>query len=92
MTTADSSRQRTPEVYDLHIPGRRRPFRSILPCPERIYVAWHKDAKGIHELLDANGHSHGHPPTEGLWEVVAYDRKVWESGWTSAYYEVAEGV
>lgn len=81
-------RQGVPEVYDLHIPELRRPFRAVLPCPERIYVAWHKDAEGVHDLLDQRGHNrYGHTPQDRYWRVEAYDRAVYEPGWNVAYYE-----
>ena len=81
-----------PMSYELHLPelGLRRPVRSILACPKRLYVAWHRDAKGIYELLDACGHNkNGHPPQDRLWEVREYERQDALNYDGGAYYEVA---
>ena len=76
-------------VFDLYIPerGLRKPFRAILDCPERLYVAWHRDCEGIHELLDENGHRHGFPPQDRYWEVREYERTVHCPEAREAFYE-----
>jgi hypothetical protein len=79
-------------AYDLYIPelGIRRPFRATLPCPERLYVAWHRDCEGIHELLDERGHRHGHPPQDRYWEVREYERAFHYPEAFEAFYERAD--
>lgn len=79
-------------TYKLYIPerGTKRPFNAILPCPERIYVAWHRDSRGTHELLDADGlNRRGSRPNETLCEVRAYDRAMHYPGANEAFYETA---
>jgi hypothetical protein len=79
------------QTWDLFIPerGSRRPFRSILDRPERIRVAWHRDAKGIHKLLDTDGKHNGLALCEPLWEIREYERVIAYD--LSAYYELIEG-
>jgi hypothetical protein len=76
------------ETYDLYIPELMwRPMRSILNCPERIYVAWHRQAEGIHDLLDEQGHDQaGGVPRDSLWEVREYVRAIHYPN-AAAYYE-----
>lgn len=72
-------------VFELHIPELRQPCRAILDRPERLFVAWHKDAKGIHELLNSAGVGRYGVPQEDLWEVREYARAILTE--TAAYYE-----
>lgn len=76
-------------TWELFIPERdSRPFQAVLDRPERLFVAWHRDADGIHELLDGEGcNALGHPPDARLWEVREY-RRVFAYA-CSAYYERA---
>lgn len=72
-------------TWELSIPELQRPMRTILDCPERLFVAWHRHAIGINELLDENGCRHGHPPQADLWEVREYRRiRHWE-GYAADY-------
>lgn len=74
----------TPTVYELHIPELARPFRSILPCPEILKVAWHRDALGIHELLAAGEQDRYQ---DDLWQVRSYRRAVHYPEAREAFYE-----
>jgi hypothetical protein len=67
-----------PIVYELRVEGLRRPLRAIQPAPEVIFIAWHRQAVGVHELVaqvdgavrpDANRHY-----KENLWKLRAYRR------------------
>jgi hypothetical protein len=77
MSQPGSAQPRRLERAQLTVFGPRYPlkFDAVIGTPERIYVAWHRDARGVHELLDANGHTKlGHPPQDKLWEVKTYER------------------
>lgn len=72
--------------WELSIPELRNPMRAILDCPERLFVAWHRHAIGIHELLDEDGCMDGFSPQPDLWEVREY-RRTWHLEGYSASYE-----
>lgn len=77
-------------TYRLFVPelGSRRPIYAILPCPERIKIAWHRDARGVLELLDEHGHGkYGGPPQERLWQVREYQRTTYYEDARKAFYE-----
>lgn len=70
----------------LYVPELRKPLDAVIGTPDRIRIAWHRDAHGIHELLDADGNTKlGHPPQASLWEVREYQRVTHGDGY--AHYE-----
>jgi hypothetical protein len=76
------------KTWELSIPELRKPMVAILDCPERLFMAWHRQAIGICELLDENGHSNGFPPQDSLWEVREYRRVSHVEGYCASYEPV----
>jgi hypothetical protein len=76
-------------TFKIYVPelGFARPIRAILDCPERIYVAWHRHALGIYELLDADGRGRYGPPQDDLWEVREYVRAIHYPEAGEAFYD-----
>jgi hypothetical protein len=79
------------ETYTLYLAAEDVTYDAILPCPERISVAWHRQAKGINQLLDGEGRgSYGIRPSPEFWRVREYVRKEHYGPWAS-YLPASEG-
>jgi len=89
------SPQAAGQTWELRIPESRTPFRAILDCPERLYVAWHRSGGGrygtVCVLLDSNGlNKRGCVPQASLWEVREYRRVAHVEGVGADYERVEE--
>jgi hypothetical protein len=81
-----------PIVYTLHVPGIRRELRVIMPVPDVLFIAWHRDAEGIFEVLNQDGRdNHGYVPQNELWRLVAYGLVEGGPEWGWGRYEALLG-